>query len=120
MIETVEKLDDPKQAQAFVWNTRQKSSDYSKERWNLLSKHRVVIQSNNKTDAGRTFLVLAKEKRRKKDILKFQVGLKMDYEKDIKVYKVTYTLSLSFASVLLHASKISLLKKPVLLNEIAQ
>ena len=75
MVETVERLDDPKHAQAFVWTTKQKSTSYNKERWNLLSKH-GVIQSNNKKDAGRTFQALAKEKRRKKDILKFQVGLK--------------------------------------------
>lgn len=75
MVETVERLDDPKHAQAFVWTTRQKSTSYNKERWNLLSKHRL-IQSNNKKDAGRTFQALAKEKRRKKDILKFLVGLK--------------------------------------------
>ena len=75
MVETVERLDDPKHAQAFVWTTRQKSTSYNKERWNLLSKH-GVIQSNNKKDAVLTFQALPKEKSRKKDILKFQVGLK--------------------------------------------
>lgn len=96
MVETVEKLDDPKHAQAFVWTTRQKSTSYNKERWNLLSKY-GVIQSNNKKDAGRTFRALAKEKKEKKGYFKIPSWPQMDYEKDIKVYKVTYTLSLSFA-----------------------